>query len=663
MKTISFFIMTICALIGGYLLLYVEGYDTVVHVLSVAFLYISLVIFTYYIINFLSLSNFITLQWTFFSIAIVSGVFGFTMEMEEYNFLNSLYFTIKLFSFTIEPIFGANVSPHFLYPHAIEFARWSAIFFIISAVFVYLSKTSTDFIKLLIIKFRGNHHIICGLNDSSKVLALDLRIRQKKEMVVIIADKEDRDESVVDELRERGVVFIFGSSLAEATLKKACIHNCKYFILMRSDESYNIDLFMKIRKLINKSKNIDRVECLINISDNKYTPVFEEIELQPYLETKDTCNTSSEDSVELKKVTYRTFNLYENNSIVFFKNNPIYKYNREILHNDNVVPNLLIIGFGDTGQNILLQAIKTSHFITGVKLKVTVVDEDAVLKKEEFLGRYPALEELVDITFKAFKVEQQNKLKNVIDTQKNCFTTAVICLPTDHLDIINGIQLNEMMDDTPIYVYIREDKSLAYWLNQNGSRFEKLFSFGKLEDISNEKVIIKEDLDVIAKKLHDFYKRGDKTVKSWEELPNFLQESNRAQAAHLDIKLHTLGLYKVLEDEVTEADQPVRDNEEFLEILAPNLEKLAKSEHNRWKAFLLLRGWKVVRNGKKKVAKKRLHEALVDWEELDKVDVIYKWNNRNTVKEMYKVLRICGYVICKGEDPQLKSNKGDERND
>jgi hypothetical protein len=75
--------------------------------------------------------------------------------------------------------------------------------------------------------------------------------------------------------------------------------------------------------------------------------------------------------------------------------------------------------------------------------------------------------------------------------------------------------------------------------------------------------------------------------------------------------------------------------------LKPVLEDLAKAEHRRWNAFHYVNGWtrkeKIAHGDQPRDNKNKQHVCLVDWDELDRLSIIfhqdYKENDRSTLKK------------------------------
>ena len=146
--------------------------------------------------------------------------------------------------------------------------------------------------------------------------------------------------------------------------------------------------------------------------------------------------------------------------------------------------------------------------------------------------------------------------------------------------------------------------------------------------------------EVIAQAIHVEYVRNQKakgettetnsTLVSWEELPEHVKESNRAQALHIAEKLKAIGCgITKLED---------RELGEF-EFTREEIELLARMEHERWVEERLANGWTV---GPKDIDKKTTPWLLVPYEELPDEE---QEKDRESVRGIPKFLAKVGLEV------------------
>jgi hypothetical protein len=121
----------------------------------------------------------------------------------------------------------------------------------------------------------------------------------------------------------------------------------------------------------------------------------------------------------------------------------------------------------------------------------------------------------------------------------------------------------------------------------------------------------------------------DPSSVPWEQLPEYLKESNRRQADDIYPKLRRIGC------KVADADGRKAVKMTFTEA---EIELMAEMEHGRWNAERLLGGWK---RGSRDIDNKT-SPYIVPWPELD--DDIKKWD-RETVRKIPEFLAKAGLEV------------------
>ncbi|MDQ3788124.1 MAG: RyR domain-containing protein, partial [Actinomycetota bacterium] len=117
----------------------------------------------------------------------------------------------------------------------------------------------------------------------------------------------------------------------------------------------------------------------------------------------------------------------------------------------------------------------------------------------------------------------------------------------------------------------------------------------------------------LARAIHDTYRRHameqgasvetNESVRPWDQLPDYLKDSNREQAWDIGRKLAMIGLSAI----------PRSGSNESVTLSDSDVEKLARAEHRRWMNERTAKGWRYdrVRDNDRK-----LHPDLVEWEYL-----------------------------------------------
>lgn len=151
------------------------------------------------------------------------------------------------------------------------------------------------------------------------------------------------------------------------------------------------------------------------------------------------------------------------------------------------------------------------------------------------------------------------------------------------------------------------------------------------------------DVEQIAARIHQFY--CDLSVRegwqndfpmSYEELPEFMKEDNRAAANRIGSVLALAGLYLVPRAGET------WDEEERARIhglIAQNLEVLAEGEHDGWVETRVRNGW---RPGPKKNIEAREHHLLKPYSELSEKE---RNKDRDSVRNFVDIIADTDFKI------------------
>ena len=198
-------------------------------------------------------------------------------------------------------------------------------------------------------------------------------------------------------------------------------------------------------------------------------------------------------------------------------------------------------------------------------------------------------------------------------------STIYVCVDNDSKGISVALSLHRHVkgQGVPIVVRMVHGAGLASLFSKNRSgaeEFSGLQAFGLLDRMCSPDLLFAGDHEILARAMHDQYLRdqkakgvdpsANKSLVPWDTLPDDLKESNRAQAAHIGIKLGAVGC----------DIHPLVDwDAESFTFFPDELEKLARMEHERYVVEREAAGWVP---GPKDPDRKR-SPYLVPWLELD----------------------------------------------
>lgn len=293
-------------------------------------------------------------------------------------------------------------------------------------------------------------------------------------------------------------------------------------------------------------------------------------------------------------------------------------------------PLLMFLGFGDLAQSILRQAVLSNYALPGVAVRAVVCDADpapAAWPWRQFVS-IEAVTHEYGAGGAADAAELSARLEREIPD------LVVITLPGDELALRTAMLTRRALDlcsrcDVPIFVRVREQSLLGGLLariEQIPFCPDRLCGFGDLSDVVAPDALFDEELDVLARAVHQAYldKGGRESPARvpWESLAESYRRSNRLAADHIDAKLRWAGYRRwpggggALDGKAIEA--------------------MAQAEHHRWVVTLQAAGW---RHGETRSDLLRTHNLLLPWADLPEAD--RQWN-RDEVAAIPQILSRVG---------------------
>ena len=196
-----------------------------------------------------------------------------------------------------------------------------------------------------------------------------------------------------------------------------------------------------------------------------------------------------------------------------------------------------------------------------------------------------------------------------------------VCLPDDAAGIALGDAALRLLTEheTTIVVAVPDSGVLGDAAGTEANRAVRVLGKARLVLVSVMRTVYSMAAirtgtnEQLAMAIHATYlkhaeERGDTaatndSVRPWDELPEYLKDSNREQAWDIGHKLAMVGLSAVPQPS---SGRPVT-------LSAADVEKLAKAEHRRWMNERTAKGW---RHGQTRDNDRKLHPDLVEWEYL-----------------------------------------------
>ncbi|MFX1537015.1 MAG: NAD-binding protein, partial [Promethearchaeota archaeon] len=511
---------------------------------------------------------------------------------------------------------------------ALDLARFLAaglLAYVGSRAAIRLFRERWELIKL---NFFRNHAIICGLGNKGTKLVKDFR---RAGIPVIAIEKEANNEKIIVAQRE-GAIVLIGDATDESLLVKARILKARYLLAVTNKDYANVEIAADAYVLTKESEQC-KLYCIVHINNLQLLDRFIEQNILP----------------DRENITLNFFNLYENASKWLFHRFPLENF-ADTDSPDAPPVHLVVIGFNQMGQNVVLQALRQGHYANKKELCITIIDEKANEKKEKFKKDYPQAGKISkDIKFEQIPIEQLADkdcalIKQLIEEKDRPLSSIVICPENDSSGLLCALALLPRLKQSrtsrdcqiPIFIHMKYDAGLATLL-QTEEKFKTdcIQPFGMVNYTSTRELVVKGEISIIAhynhilwelaRSIHTDYlltksqqeefngkiSAGDRDL-SWIKLERTLKDSCLQQADHIPIKLRAIkcGIRK-LADTSKEPPPVTKFTDEEIELLA-------EMEHRRWMAERYLKHYTYDRTLEKADHDNKRHPHLRPFAELEK---------------------------------------------
>jgi hypothetical protein len=313
-------------------------------------------------------------------------------------------------------------------------------------------------------------------------------------------------------------------------------------------------------------------------------------------------------------------------------------------------PRLMVVGATGFGRAVVVEAARQwrmRDLSTPPAMPVTVVDPEATLAVTELVHRYPFLPGVCRFTARDADLIQLLAAGELRDPPD----LALVCYDDEEHALKAAMTAERLWRGGPRSVVIRLDRLAAFRGTPDIDVGDHLFNeipgrlrvFGVVYAACDPELIGEDLVERLARVLHDRYRLArrdeagiintDHAMASWEDLPSDLQESNREQARDIGRKLREIGCVLV----------PRVDRDDDGGLGEDQVERLAKMEHDRWRAERDAIGW---RYAEQRDPARRLHPGLRDWADLSEA---MRRRTHEAVRELPTILSDAGFQVVRAE--------------
>lgn len=429
-----------------------------------------------------------------------------------------------------------------------------------------------------------NHVVLVGTSDIH--LALARAYRRRRWPVVAIIPPVTAD--VVLPIEEAGARVVFGASTDVRTLHRAGVHRAAILIAADDVGASAVRLSSAVAQ-VNKS-----------LRASGRSPLLFLMRLAQR-EMRDLVATQAASSLRESRVDLR---LYVRERTIARALLARYPADWGLPPGPHDIHSV-IVGFGEMGSELLIQLARIAVPSSGRRTILTVIDRDVDGLKERMLATYPGLAQCALLRFISADL-RPNAIK-AADIEAWMLdplpaTALYVCCGDDHANMAMAIGLRRAYAQAgaaspPVFVdqHLNTDQVDAL-AHMHGRGFDTLrvMPFGSIAEEADPLHLVDEEIDEMARRLHDNYLTGLERSASpggrdrgrapaeapWAELDETYRSANRSQADHILMKLRSLGLHAAVGTDVRPPD-----------IDDSKLESLAIQEHERWCRDRWLSGW------------------------------------------------------------------------
>jgi len=295
---------------------------------------------------------------------------------------------------------------------------------------------------------------------------------------------------------------------------------------------------------------------------------------------------------------------------------------------------VMIVGFGQLGQAILREiARRQPPPPGGRRIEVVIKDatQDAVVA---FTKAFPAIGENPALSYGA---------GTDLPATGDCIV--FVCLDGADDAFGEGLAMAHSLAgrNARVVVCMRESSPLRGVLAERSGLIDdvmgRLSVFGVIQEACMPADIRDDFTEQIARAIHAAYVANEaakgqteatnSSMVPWECLPEYLRQSNIAQATDIGAKLEAIGAVVI----------PQSASAPGFTFTGDEIERLARMEHDRWMRERAAGGWKY---GERRDPDHKLHPDLRDWAYLSEEA---KKKDRNSIVDIPARLHDAGYQV------------------
>ncbi|MDX6647824.1 MAG: hypothetical protein QOK40_3551, partial [Miltoncostaeaceae bacterium] len=466
--------------------------------------------------------------WSF---GIAAGVLGVIGYAQSTGTLDTIYDTIKLYSFGYADVDNAPWElqvARFLAPASIVFAGAKAL------VALFQARLEDGRIRR-----SRDHVLICGLGRRGLQLVETFGARGDR----IVAVELDPSEAAVAAARDRGAMVVVGDATDETVLRHARADRARCVIAVCAADRANLEIASIVDRMAGRDGRAHTT--VVQVSDDELARALSAraVDLEP------------------GRPALEVVNVFERGARALLRRHPLLADGADPAVAEP--PHLLVVGLGRMGGALLVGAARLWEALGARsgpdrRLRITVVDPDGSDELARLRLRHPRLDHACDIAAVGAAVgTPEFEQARFLNDGPATVDAVYVCLEDEEVGLRAGLTLLRRLEgrEVPVVVQVTSSTGSAARLLSSGDGALALPGglavFGLIEETSTPELLLDNTTETIARALHEEYLRGHlagggtgprrANARPWEELDEPVREDNRAQARHVGSKLDAIG--------------------------------------------------------------------------------------------------------------------------
>ncbi|MGD9979736.1 MAG: NAD-binding protein [Hyphomonadaceae bacterium] len=470
----------------------------------------------------------------------------------------------------------------------------------------------------------ARHIVIAG--DSPAALSLALDCRKRKDSVILIASELPAETALG--LRRKGVIVLDGNATHVETLRGARAHHAAHVVAYEPDDTANLQVEAAVRRLVGSAKRKPPIGVHVATRAPMLLKEAREMRSAQMRKKKPVAPPIDPKPFSLDEMAARALIQNESQTMLSLA---------QQLGHDRV--HIVFFGFDRAGEAVaerVLMSLWSAHFAPP-RLTVLAPNHEAVeagfraRHREAFAYPHVWTADIAFLPFDWDAASISTDLLQGVERERGKPTALVVSTGADPGNIHLAIALKRVCNSNPGWpapIYMRETSQSEF--SQQYARGDEteeldayLQAFGAHQLNSTRARIVDGALDQGAAIAHEHYNKGlgkrdalsmrelQSAMKDWGEVLETYRAANRAVADAAMVKVWDAGWRLAAKDEKGDTAPTVP---------AELMDKLARSEHDRWMAERLMSGWRPTAQGEARNNDLMAHDKLVGWEALSETD-------------------------------------------